>query len=178
MTYPTISADPAVQKLYEASRRLGNSHKCAEMLAFHRPPNAVTDREFLRGIGTLADQFDGDTVGLKAVVENARAHGYNPSYTDFYNKGLANFPGDPLAFIPADSARGHVKRVCESRGDSCHGMVNVKARDVGPPPDDKPGIAPDIVQRHVNAQIKRDPSLSGKKAELCEAFIERHAPKP
>jgi hypothetical protein len=178
MTYPTISADPAVQRHYCVCRARGTSHNLAMIFATGKAPGSVTDKEFLAGRGTLRDQFGGDEVGLKEVVKRARQQGYEPKASDVYLPGLANSVGDPLAFVPPGDARGHVKRVCEMRGDACYGMVKVKAREVGPPPDDKPGIAPDIVERHVNAQIKRDPSLSGKKAELCEAFIERHAPKP
>lgn len=143
-----------------------------------RPPGAVTDREFFANRGTLADQFDGDPEGLKAVVAGARARGYNPSASDVYLETLADDIGDPAGFVPASGGRGHIKKVCEARGDECRGMVNVKPVRFDPPPDAGPSLAEDIIQEGVADQIRHDRSLASKREQVQEAFVERHAPQP
>ena len=94
-----------------------------------RSCGAVTDRELFRGKGTLLDQFGDDAIGrkeLKEYVANAKQAGGKPHYTDLYIPGLADFPGDPRAFVPASEGRGHIRRQCEARDRECNGLVNVK----------------------------------------------------
>jgi hypothetical protein len=140
----------------------------------------MTDREFFQGHGTLDQQFGGDTASLMEVVSSARAHGYNPGAHDVYMDNLAQFPGDPDAFVPATGGRGHVQKVCEKRGWSCKGSVNVKSaapkRDAIKSP--KTDLAEDIVQAEVNKRIKRDPANAKRsRAELREEVIGKHALK-
>lgn len=143
-----------------------------------RPPGALTDRELFAGHGRLADQFDGDPVGFRAVIDGAHARGYNPNPNDVYLPTLADDIGDPAAFVPASGGRGHIKKVCEARGDECHGLVNVKPVRFDPPPDAGPPLAEDIVQEGVADEIRHDPSLASKREQVQKAFVERHAPQP
>lgn len=174
--YPIVSPDLVEQRHYELCRRKGTSHNMAVIFALRHPPGALTDREFLAGRGTLAQQFEGEEHNLNKLVAESKRNGRTPSPNDVYLPTLANYPGDPLAFVPPDDARGHVKRVCEARGDECRGMVKVKA---GPPKEPEPGppIAQDIIDSEVSSQIRAQPELAGKRKELAEQFIEQHAPK-
>lgn len=147
---------------------------------FAPAPGTLSDREFFAGRGTLADQFQGDEQTLKLLVAEAQRRGYTPGPNDVYTPTLARDFGDPLAFVPPTGGRGHIKKVCEMRGDECQGLVNVKSREmVGPSKqDDGPPLAEDIVTEGVAAEIRQNPDLVTRKAEVREAFIERHAPKP
>lgn len=175
MTYPTISTDSAVQAHYEVCRAAGTSHNLAKIFALGQPPGASTDREFFANRGMLGDQFDGDDEMLKTVVTRARRRGYNPNANDVYLPALANEVGDPAAFVPATGGRAHVKKVCESRGEECRGMVNVKA--AATEPQQMPAaIAPDIVEREIVQQIREQPGLKPKRKQLRQQFLERHAP--
>jgi len=125
--YPTISDNIAVQAAYLESRRLGESHSIAEMLALRQLPGVSTDRELFAGRGTLADQFKGEEHVLEQLSRKAAANGRKPQYTDLYEPSLAAYPGDPEAFIPASGGRSHIAEVCRRRGWACDGTVKVKA---------------------------------------------------
>jgi len=140
--YPIVSDNPAIQAQYIAFRRAGQSHGMASIFATRRAPGAKTDREFFSGMGTLADQFRGEEYVLEKMVKIAESHGRKPHYTDVYQPGIANFPGDPEAFVPASGGRGHVQRVCEKRGLDCVGIVNVKSPVREPEPPKKPKRPP------------------------------------
>jgi len=144
---------------YLQLRRQGQSVNMAEMLALRAPPRARTDRELFEGQGMLDKQFGGSPGQLEAVVAQAQQHGYRPNPNDVYIPMLANYPGDPLAFVPATGGRNHIRRVCEMRGVSCQGSVDVKGRQ---PEQEVPagqldaGIANEIVDR----QIAENPDLA------------------
>lgn len=123
-----VSDNPLTQAFYEEMRSRGESHNMAELLALRQFPGTMTDREFFEGQGTLADQFKGDEAMLNTIIERARSKGYNPNPNDVYVSALANDVGDPLAFVPPTGGRGHIQKVCEKRGTSCHGAVEVKGR--------------------------------------------------
>lgn len=125
--YPTISDDPAVQEFYEDCRRRGESHNLAEMFATRRGPNLNTDTTFMAGLGTLRDDFTNENE-LNRVVKAAKKNGYTPKASDHYDPFLANKCGDPLAFIPSANPKGHVRKVCEKRDQTCHGAVEVKRK--------------------------------------------------
>jgi hypothetical protein len=127
MKYPVISDDSEVQAFYVEARRLGESHRIAEIVALRKVPASKTDVELFRGRGTLADQFKGQEDTLSEMVTKATQNGRTPQYTDLYEPSIANYPGDPEAFIPASGGRGHIKAVCEKNGWDCDGMVKVRA---------------------------------------------------
>lgn len=138
-SYPQISDDPGVQAAYESMRDAGESHNISEMLATKRLPGSLTDREFFRGAGTLADQFRGEEEMLTTLAANARREGVSLNYTDVYCPPIAEYPLDPKACVPAGGGRGYVKDLCRKRGLGCEGLVKVKpsgpsTAEINPPP--------------------------------------------
>ncbi len=129
-----------------------------------------------RGQGTLADQFKGDDENLDLLTATATQHGRRPNPNDVYKPALANFPGDPAAFVPCDDPENHVLNVCKARGEDCRGVVNYTAPQKDPEPDTGPPIAEDIIQREVGRIIHKDPSLASKRPRVREEFIEKHSP--
>lgn len=126
---PIISPLPYVQEHYETCRRNGCNHNLAEMLAFKTAPASRTDDDFFRGVGTLDKQLGDDDGHYQAQVlaNYAKATGGGrPNENYVYNAGLAEFPGDPRAFL--DSA-GSAKRLAEERNVSISGFVNHKASE-------------------------------------------------
>jgi hypothetical protein len=139
--YPVISADPRVQAHYEACRAAGTSHSLAEMFALARPPMSNTDREFLEGYCN-GSQFEktpalGDLYRAEAAAAGVNTQGA------VYLGGLAEYPGDPRAWV---RGRGDVVKVAEERGLDVRGAVTVRAGRREPQPV---GLAEDIVQREV-----------------------------
>jgi hypothetical protein len=138
-TYRRVSPDPRVQAHYDRCRRAGTPHALALLFALGSPPMSSTDREFLEGREN-GRQFE-KTPGLGDYYAGvARARGVDPK-GKVYLSGLAAYPGDPRAWV---SGRGDAQRVCEDRGWSCRGSVNVKGRRA-PPPEGKYRVADDIV---------------------------------
>jgi len=140
-----VSSDPAVQKHYELCRNQGTSHNLAVIFATGRAPGCVTDREVFRGHRTLGDQFDGEEQVFNQLVDIAEQGGRRPHYTDKYEPGLAAYPGDPEAFVPASGGREHIKNVIEKRNWHCDGLVKRTARNDLPPepiPDPVPWVPP------------------------------------
>ena len=139
-----------------------------------RPCVVQTDSTFVAGAGTLLDQCGGNERDLRTLVNAARAQGYNPSPNDYYQPSLATSTGDPLAFVPQSGGRAHIKKVCRERMQDCHGAVEYKAPER--PPRPKKPLAEKIVDRLVNREITRNPSLKSRPVgELREKIIERHA---
>lgn len=157
---------------YLEQREAGVTHSLAAMTAMQSAPRCMTDREFLQGMGTLNDQFDGDEKYLKRVVASARSQGYNPSANDVYMANLAKFPGDKDAFV---KGRGDIQRVCEERGLPSDGVVKLAGREQEPK---KVKLAPDIVDRMVREKVRRDPSLKKvSRKELKQEIVNKHGAK-
>lgn len=153
------AASPAVQKFYRQLRKEGNSPRFAEMLALRSPPRAKSDRELFEGLGTLDKQFGGNDTQIDSVVAAARARGYEPNPNDVYMPTLADGLGDPLAFVPATGGRGHIKKVCEMRGTSCHGLVEVEGRPLEAPIE-AGALAPDLAEEMIEQRIAANPDLA------------------
>ena len=135
--FPIVSDIPEVQAHYDLCRTRGTSHNLAKILAFGKPPGCNTNRELMRGAATLADHSEGEEYVLDKIARKAERLGRKPQYTDLYCPGLVSpdiGPGDPAAFVPASEGSSHIKRVCEQRGLDCHGLVNVTAPTLDPPP--------------------------------------------
>ena len=130
----------------------------AEMLETHSPPRCMTDAVFLSGIGTLAQQFAGDDDVLERTVKLTKKYGYKPNANDTYIPSIAAYPGDPAAFVPSSDARGHIKKVCESRGWECHGAVNVKKSDKQERKSTR--LGKDLVEQNVQRMVEKNPDLA------------------
>lgn len=118
MSYQIITNDMARQDFYAQLRQKGMDHRGAEMLALQQPPGARSDREQFMGIGTLDKQLGDDA---EYICGEAQRRGYNPAVNDMYMESIADFPGDPKAFV---KSRGDIQRRCEERGVPCRGLVN------------------------------------------------------
>ncbi len=172
MDFPIISNNPRIQAHYIACRKEGTSHNLAEMFALAAPPMSNTDREFLQG-HCNGNQFIGQEQIGDFYRKEAEAAGVNPT-GKVYMAGLANYPGDPEAWV---SGRGDVQRVCEQRGFDCEGSVNVKAarcRDTAPK---EIGIADDIVDREVGEIMAavEDPTVVDPR-EVRESVVAKRKP--
>ena len=169
-------AGQSAVKHYRTCIRRGSSPRLAELFALRQAPGLNTDATFLAGRGTLQDQFKGDEIVLDQITKTAKRHGYNPNANDVYISSLAQFPGDPKAFVPPTNAKGHVRKVCEDRGWSCHGSVNVKGTAKNDDPGEGIKLADDLAEANVKRMVKKDPSLARKatKKELKAEAVLRH----
>jgi len=109
------------------------------MLAMRQAPRTSgTDTTFFSGIGSLEQQFGSDPEGrsqLAAYVNNARKHGYNPNPNDYYVGAIADFPGDPKAFVGAKDGLSHVRKVLEDKGMGTLDGSAIKVKARGPESD-------------------------------------------
>lgn len=148
-----------------------------EMLKSRKFPGVRTDAQFLANHGTLDKQFEGDTRQLEEVTGTARKLGYNPSPNDTYIPTLAQFPGDPMAFVPADSPKNHIKKVCEATNRACEGDVNV-SRDRKEPAKTV-RLGEDLVQEEAAQRIMKNPEEALKpKEQLRNEILDKHGAKP
>lgn len=110
MKYPRISEHTAVQRAYERMRRRGQSHNMAEMLSLRRIPACRTNATLLAAVNGAKDEFTFEDNGMhsKAVLKAANRVGVHPRQ---YQPQLADFAGDPKAFLPNDDPRGHLKKL-------------------------------------------------------------------
>lgn len=176
MESPIISTDAEIQAAYERMLEAGESHSIAEMLALQCPPMSDSDREFLEGRGGCYSQFGDSKFGNAVANHYAKvAKQHKVSTTGkVYISGLAEFPGDPRAWI---SDRGDVKRLCEEKGFGCEGAVKVKSRSREKEPE-QVRLAPDIVDHLVTRKVRNNPTLMKKgKQELREMVIDQHGRK-
>jgi hypothetical protein len=118
MRLPIMSENPAEQKFYEEMRGRGMTHLMAEMLALRAPPGLATDATFLAGRG---HQFANRPELGDYYSKDLKAAGGSPVGKQ-YLSGLAAYPGDPEAWV---DSRRDVQQLCEKRGWSCSGMVQV-----------------------------------------------------
>lgn len=135
-------------------------------------PGLRTDTEFLANRGSLIRQLGGDENWAKHVAREAKKYGYNVGSSDVYISQLAEFPGDPRAFLSAGDGRAKIEKVCRERGLDCRGSVNVTSekREIKPI-----RLAEDLVQE----QMHRYRSMGDETpdAELREKVIETHGQK-
>jgi hypothetical protein len=154
------------RKIYRKAIANGCTPRMAEMLASRRGPQLATDKAFFNRVGLLGDQFDEQYV--QNVVHDARREGYQPSAGDMYMPGLADFRGDPKAFVSRSTgARKKLKAYMDrlERGPGCDPM--------------KKGIAPDIVDEMVERKAMEDPGLLQRRdvREVREEVIATHSPQ-
>jgi len=104
---PIISDKKRVQEAYETMRREGQSHNMAEMLATRRVPTLRTNATMLAGRKPYFG-VDEKQMHSSQVCGTARRYGFDPAN---YVPTLADYPGDPKAFLPTDDPGGHVKKL-------------------------------------------------------------------
>lgn len=162
-------------EFYSHCLQSGCSPGMAAMLADRRPPASKTSTEFLRAYGCNGRQFEHCPQVADVLVDMTRRHDPNFSPTGkVLLGGLCQYPGDPAAWVPADSsARDYVKKLCESRGQSCEGMVEVAGAEPGPV--GKYRVADDLVEKRAAVMRKENPKLST--GESREAAREVLTPK-
>lgn len=169
--YPVISPLPYVQNAYEEMRRHGESHNMAEMLAYRSAPASRTDDDFFRGQGML-DQQISDRGGeyFNSVVNGYRqaTGGQSPNANHVYMPGLAQFPGDPRAFV---ASSGEAKRrVEELNVNVSDGFFTHKAREPEQDPfgamamkrTKRAPIASDLKNMIKEQMVSKDPGLKGR----------------
>lgn len=135
----SVSRSPAQQAHYVACVLSGVDDRLAEMFALGTPPMSNTDREFLEGHAN-GNQFEKTPAIGDYYAGVAKRNGVDPK-GKVYLSSLAAYPGDPQAWV---TGRGDVQKVCEERGWSCRGAVNVKMREAEPA-SGKYRVADDIV---------------------------------
>ena len=140
-------------------------------------PSIKTDAQFLKNHGTLDKQFEGDKRQLDEITGTAKKHGYNPNPNDTYIPTLARYPGDPLAFVPPDSPKNHIKKVCEATDRAGEGDVTVQR---GPKrPQKTVRLGDDLIQEEAAMRIAENPEEALKpKEQLRNEILDKHGAKP
>lgn len=141
-----------------------------------KAPGVSTDSTFFAGVGSLKNQIK-DKRARKRLAENARKMGVHLTGNEFYQPGLARFPGDPMACISHADGKAEIrKRVIES-GSGCEGAVNVKPREALSEPKPKFKVHPRIVREEVR-KLKADPANARvDPRELSERVIDKFSKK-
>lgn len=143
--YPQISSDPRVQVRYIKMRKAGESHSMAEMLATRSFPGVRTDSTFNEG-RCNGNQFESHP-GLGNHYQGIAAAAGVSTTGKTYLSSLADFPGDPKAWV---SGRGDILRVCEERGYKCSGAVEYQPDSWAHEPQSDVTIGDDIIQNEVD----------------------------
>lgn len=144
-----VSKDPEVQAFYEAMRLSGESHNLAECLALKKFPSFTSDDIFIKG--TLCS--DRGKVGPEELWLKQKAEAVGVSTTGkMYMRGLADYPGDPTAWV---SDSHDVLEVARRKNYSVDGLVKYRAHEVEPMPDVP--IDPALVEMEVQALAAEDP---------------------
>jgi hypothetical protein len=128
----------------------GQSHRMAVMLATRSFPGVRTDATFNEG-RCNGNQFEAHPALGDQYRRIADASGVSTT-GKWYCSGLADYPGDPTAWV---SDRGDVLRVARLKGYKVSGAVEY---DPGPrdPMPDVP-IADDILQDAIEGALEDDP---------------------
>jgi hypothetical protein len=175
LPYDVACASESVQRRYRELLAEGVSPRMAEMFALRTAPRVMTDSVYFAGVGTLDKQIGSAPCGqLDGLIAAAQAHGFTPGVNDFYDDGLADFFGDPKAFVPPTGGRNHVRRVCEERGVANFGPVQVQGRERENPPEPT-RLAPDLAEEAVDVMIRANPELARvDRRELLAEAVHRH----
>ncbi|MAH50426.1 hypothetical protein CMI37_31685 [Candidatus Pacearchaeota archaeon] len=157
----------------DSSTKKRDKERFNDMVESGQAFGCVTDSTFMAGVGTLDKQFEGDEVALDRIVETAKQKGYTPMPGDFYQPGLADYEGDPKAFV---KSRADVRERCIERGVPCEGSVKVGEEEVPAQPErvikKRVKLAKDIVARKLAQAKKRNPDLNV--AQTRSEIIEKH----
>jgi len=156
----------------------GTSLNLAIMFATGQGPHLSTDDTFFAGwTGSGGKQFENaNRTTREGYMEEAKRAGVS-TQGKVYMHGLAEYPGDPRAWI---GTKGEAVKILEEKGWGCD-RLGVKARtDVAPPPDIP--LADDLVQelvgqKIVTEEIDRRTLTPSKLMEMREEVIEKHGAK-
>jgi hypothetical protein len=157
-----ISDEPRIQAHYEQCLRNGCSPKLAEALAFQQGPALKTDALLFEGHHN-GNQFQ-DSPSTGDFYKQAAQRAGVSTAGKIYLGTLANFPGDPRAWV---SDRHDVQKVLEERGWGCSGAVSRKVDDL-PSTESHPGVADDIVDDEVDRLTTKNPDLAPTPKEKLE----------
>jgi hypothetical protein len=146
---------------YQRMRIDGTSHKLAVMLASRSFPGVRTDATFNHG-RCNGNQFETHPALGDQYRRLADAAGVSTT-GKFYSSGLADFPGDPTAWV---SDRGDVLRVARLKGMRVRGDVEHDPGEREPMPDVP--IAPEIVKGFVDDYMTQD--TGERRADVEERF--------
>jgi len=147
------------QEIYDASIAKGNSPKLAEMFAMRTAPAAETDTTWLAGRGGLRQQFDNDDRYVGMVAERQSEMGHQVHENDVYLPTLAQYPGDPRAFV---SSVGEAKKYAEEVGVglTVGSRELVKHREPEEDPfETAPKLCPQIAHEEAVKLQQADPKL-------------------
>lgn len=153
--------------IFDAAIGNGCSRRMAELLAHRRCPALNTDKMFFARHGALGDELHPEY--LKGVVKDARRHGYHPTPGDVYMPGLAQFRGDPAAFVSRSTgAKARIKAYMDDieRGPDSDPLAN-------------PTLADDIVMEKIDEMAANDPGLLQRRdvRDVREEVLEKHGPR-
>lgn len=149
-----VSSNFDVQVSYWKMRKNGQSHNMAEMLATRSFPGVKTDAVFNEG------KFSGDTgrIGPQELwrIQQAEAAGVSTT-GKWYCSGLAEFPGDPTAWV---SDRGDVLRVAREKNMTVHGYVEHQGHEADGGSD--VAIADELINDEVNDILESCPGADAE----------------
>jgi hypothetical protein len=152
--FPVVSDDWSAQVHYWLMRIGGESHNMAEMLATRSFPALKTDAIFQIG-RCNGNQFEKQPWLGNYYRKKAAQAGVNTT-GKYYSRALADFPGDPTAWV---SDRHDVLRVCQQKGFKCSGLVDYTPPEIeAPVPDVK--LADDLLEEEIARRIELNPDLS------------------
>jgi hypothetical protein len=146
--YPTVSRNPEVQQRYEAMREAGQSHNMAEMLACRTLPAAKTDTRFSARLGK-SEQMPA------SYYRKAKAAGVS-TLNKKYMSQLAEYPGDPKAWVGGD-ARSEITRRCKEKGWGCEGAIEIPTPTHEIPDDVPYRVADKVVEKAVMQRALIEP---------------------
>jgi hypothetical protein len=169
------------QTIYAAAKANGCTDRLAELLASRRIRMGATDKSYFAKFGRLGDELGPEH--LNQVVSEARKHGYTPSQSDVYMPNLAQFPGDPDAFVSPAEGRSKIEKVAAKRGmvrDLSAGRATMKFKYAGPqtdPFENAPPIADDIVMSEIREMARENPDVAKEPlAKLKAEVIKKRSP--
>jgi putative FmdB family regulatory protein len=136
----------------------------------YAPCNIETDATVYSTKRTDGHQFSSEAM-RNFYLGKARAAGINPTGKT-YDYQLANYPGDPRAWIGSDS---DLRQVLEERGWGSKGKVKVGAKHDGPGERPKGGLSEKNVRQLVHERMVVDPGQ--KLSRVVEDVVNDHAPR-
>jgi len=158
-------------RLYQNAIDNGATEAFADMVAHQIPPGTKgSDRAFMEG-RLSGNWMDGmPKAAAQRMVRQARAAGINTT-GKFYMGGLADKRAhlDPHAWV--DSV-ADVKRVAKARDLEVRGIVDYTPPER--PPKKSVGIAPDILNKAVKAEMEKNPGA--RKADVVDRVKDRITP--
>lgn len=158
-------------RIYQTALDNGASEAFADMVAHQIAPGTKgSDRAFMEGRMSGNWMDDMPKPLAQRMVRQARAAGINTT-GKFYMGGLADKRGhlDPHAWV--DSV-ADVKRVAKARDLEVRGIVDYTPPEK--PPKPKKDIAPDILNKAVQAEMRKSPGQ--RREDVVERVKNRIVP--